>query len=118
MDIEIGGAGMRNFYDKELVSVANKIGKKIGARKVEPFKLGRIKGWAMNLPPNPVRVKSADNYFDLPLYMPDSPVSDTSIPQVVKEAAKRPKVHQSLRMNLCSCQPWRMLNPLWQKRAG
>ena len=33
LDIEIGGAGMRNFYDKELVSVANKIGKKIGAEK-------------------------------------------------------------------------------------
>ena len=37
MDIEIGGAGMRNFYDKELVSIANKIGKKIGARQSRTF---------------------------------------------------------------------------------
>jgi hypothetical protein len=38
-DLKVGGEGMKGFYDKELVNIANDLGKKYGA-KVEKKKLG------------------------------------------------------------------------------
>lgn len=42
LDLKIGGEGMKGFYDKELVNIANDLGKKYGA-KVAPGKVSTSK---------------------------------------------------------------------------
>ena len=48
LDMEFGGDGMKSFYDKELVSLANKISKKIGGGKVQPYTLELTVGMDAN----------------------------------------------------------------------
>ena len=100
LDMEFGGDGMKNFYDKELVSLANKISKKIGGGKVQPYTFEvtggmdanrrpwkrEYRGWSFELPADKSKID------DLMLYMPDSgKVSDNSIPLVAKEVSKKSK---------------------------
>ena len=71
-------------FDKEMVSLANKIGK-IGAEKVERYKNNEAsRAMEMELPPRPVRVKSRDNYNEFSLHTDTDKVSNNSLPEVVK----------------------------------
>jgi len=64
-DLKVGGEGMKGFYDKELVNIANDIGKKFGAKvgetKIETGKggaagFGQFERWMKenNYPENPL----------------------------------------------------------------
>ena len=100
LDMEFGGDGMRSFYDKELVSLANKISKKIGGGKVQPYSFEAVvgmtpdrrprkreyRGWSFELPADKSKID------DLMLYMLNSgKVSDNSIPSVAKDVSKKSK---------------------------
>ena len=47
LDLKLGGEGMKAFYDRELVSIANKISKKIGGGKVRRERLGKPGLWGI-----------------------------------------------------------------------
>lgn len=49
-DLEIGGEGMKEFYDKMLVKSANKFGKKYGA-KAKPTMMDNNEVWSMKITP-------------------------------------------------------------------
>ena len=46
LDLVVGGEGMRNFYDRDLVNFANKLGKPYGAQ-VEKQSLGNFGNWIL-----------------------------------------------------------------------
>lgn len=49
LDLKVGGEGMKGFYDKELVNIANDLGKKFGARVGETeIGDGRKVEWSFN----------------------------------------------------------------------
>lgn len=63
-DITIGGEGMRAFYDKIMVNIANDLGKKFGARADEAQVTADKEGWHITPPDQTVSgrwmVKSSD----------------------------------------------------------
>ena len=94
LDLKVGGEGMKAFYDRELVSIANKISKKIGGGKVrrEIIEMDwlrpagqpdgvQISSHVLDLPKNPQAVEN------LRLYMPAQKApSDSRVPTILKDA--------------------------------
>ena len=92
----VGGEGMKAFYDREVVSVANKISKKIGGGKVErrevethlvreydPILEKSFGSHVFDLPKDPAAAN------DLTLYMPgDRFPSDARPPEILLEIGK------------------------------
>jgi len=90
-DLKVGGEGMKAFYDRELVSIANKISKKIGGGKVrrETIEMDwlrpadqpdgvQISSHVLDLPKNPQAVEN------LRLYMPaEKAPSDSTPPELI-----------------------------------
>ena len=97
LDLKVGGEGMKAFYDRELVSIANKISKKIGGGKVrrETIEMDwlrpadqpdgvQISSHVLDLPKNPQAVEN------LRLYMPAQKApSDSGVPTILKDAKGR-----------------------------
>ena len=97
LDLKVGGEGMKAFYDRELVSIANKISKKIGGGKVrrETIEMDwlrpadqpdgvQISSHVLDLPKNPQAVEN------LRLYMPAQKApSDSRVPTILKDAKGR-----------------------------
>ena len=105
LDLKVGGEGMKAFYDREMVSIANKISKKIGGGKVRKALIprGRLvmtaktspslktipKVHVLDLPKNPQAVEN------LRLYMPaEKAPSDSTPPELIFE--KDPKGQTTL----------------------
>jgi hypothetical protein len=87
LDLKVGGEGMKAFYDRELVSIANKISKKIGGGKVRretipsapPLRTLPI-SHVLDLPKNPQAVEN------LRLYMPAQKApSDSRVPTILRD---------------------------------
>jgi len=99
LDLKVGGEGMKAFYDRELVSIANKISKKIGGGKVRretntftygPYASGppsipkEFGSHVLDLPKNPQAVEN------LRLYMPAQKApSDSRVPTILRDAKGR-----------------------------
>ena len=93
LDLKVGGEGMKAFYDRELVSIANKISKKIGGGKVrrETIEMDwlrpadqpdgvQISSHVLDLPKNPQAVEN------LRLYMPAQKApSDSGVPTILRD---------------------------------
>jgi len=102
LDLKVGGEGMKAFYDRELVSIANKISKKIGGGKV---RRERVTGTGNDRPRTPqigvlVTKQFGSHVLDLPknpqavenlrLYMPAQKApSDSGVPTILKDAKGR-----------------------------
>ena len=63
LDLKVGGEGMHSFYDRELVNVANKLGKKFGAKvgRGEIERVGAPGEWKYRGPTNltPAQIRDA-----------------------------------------------------------
>ena len=93
VDLDIGGDGMKAFYDRELISIANKIAKKLGLEKVRTGKFDEVidnadpsderKVHYLDLPKDKLKVRElAEN---LTLYMPSNVPEGAAVPPVFRE---------------------------------
>ena len=95
LDLKVGGDGMKAFYDRELVSVANKISKKIGGGKVRRetrLEAGldsqEFGSQVLDLPKNPQAVEN------LRLFMPAEKVpSDSRPPAILRDKQFMPAAY-------------------------
>jgi bifunctional DNA-binding transcriptional regulator/antitoxin component of YhaV-PrlF toxin-antitoxin module len=95
LDLKVGGEGMKSFYDRELVSVANKISKKIGGGKVRretrleaELDSQEFGSHVLDLPKNPQAVEN------LRLFMPaEKAPSDSSPPAILRDKQFMPAAY-------------------------
>jgi len=70
VDLKVGGEGMREFYDKMLPRIAEKIGKAHGV-KVKTAEINHQGGWDDDVGSNVALSKHPVHYFDLPQSLKD-----------------------------------------------